>query len=476
MSRRPVNTRQANNEFAAGERGAVRHLLGVVASGILVGLYCAGTVVAADMVNINTASKDELQTLNGIGPAYSEDIVQYRNANGDFESVDELTVIHGIGDGKVKNFSDRATVGEEDDDTAEDDDGSNGTSTEETSDDTSQKTSENDDDDDGDNPAPTAIEKAMDLSLTITPENPVAGSPVQFKANGYIGDSPSQAATYSWNFGDMVTDKGEEVTHTYERGGTYTIVLNAETLEQERTVRRTLSVADPQLTITAATTSPEGTVTIGNDLSERVSLTGWELRSGGERVTLPERSYLAADARITVSADTADLFISRTGVSLISPNGEVVDKYQFSRSTGGATKPEAAPASVDRTAQTREVSDASQAAADEKKNHENNRSHQQHNESTSSNAGAASRHIASIGASSDNAAYQSWLFVGAGTLAAAVAGALLFWPEVGTLTQAQAGAGSEANGEIGNEDDDIIAESRAYTVRDISGHSSHTEQ
>ena len=48
-------------------------------------------------ININTADGPPLQLLPGIGPAYSERIIQYRLENGGFNSVDELTNIRGIG-------------------------------------------------------------------------------------------------------------------------------------------------------------------------------------------------------------------------------------------------------------------------------------------------------------------------------------------------------------------------------------------
>ena len=49
-------------------------------------------------ININTASAMELEAINGVGPALAADIVMYREKNGAFKSVEQLTEIKGIGD------------------------------------------------------------------------------------------------------------------------------------------------------------------------------------------------------------------------------------------------------------------------------------------------------------------------------------------------------------------------------------------
>lgn len=50
------------------------------------------------LLNINTASAKELQTLPSIGPQTAEKIIQYREAHGGFSSVDALTEVKGIGE------------------------------------------------------------------------------------------------------------------------------------------------------------------------------------------------------------------------------------------------------------------------------------------------------------------------------------------------------------------------------------------
>lgn len=49
-------------------------------------------------LNINTADKEQLVALPGIGPKAAEAILAYRKDNGNFKSVEELTKVKGIGD------------------------------------------------------------------------------------------------------------------------------------------------------------------------------------------------------------------------------------------------------------------------------------------------------------------------------------------------------------------------------------------
>ncbi len=58
------------------------------------------------LININTADKDELDLLDGIGPALAERIIEYRNTNGSFQSTDELSEVSGIGPDTVEKIKD----------------------------------------------------------------------------------------------------------------------------------------------------------------------------------------------------------------------------------------------------------------------------------------------------------------------------------------------------------------------------------
>lgn len=61
-------------------------------------------------ININTANKEELQSISGIGPALAEKIVSYRNTNGKFKKVEDLKNVNGIGESKYKNIKDSICI------------------------------------------------------------------------------------------------------------------------------------------------------------------------------------------------------------------------------------------------------------------------------------------------------------------------------------------------------------------------------
>ena len=65
---------------------------------------------AADLININTASATEFETLSGIGEVLAGAIVDYRTENGPFASVDELEDVSGIGPATLEEIRDQVTV------------------------------------------------------------------------------------------------------------------------------------------------------------------------------------------------------------------------------------------------------------------------------------------------------------------------------------------------------------------------------
>lgn len=61
-------------------------------------------------ININTASSEELQNLEGIGPSMAERILKYRETNGYFTSIDDIKNVSGIGEAKFNKIKDNITI------------------------------------------------------------------------------------------------------------------------------------------------------------------------------------------------------------------------------------------------------------------------------------------------------------------------------------------------------------------------------
>jgi competence protein ComEA len=68
------------------------------------------STAAAAAVNLNTASKDELVALPGIGPAKAQAIIDYRAQNGAFKSVEEIRKVRGIGEKLFQQIRPELTV------------------------------------------------------------------------------------------------------------------------------------------------------------------------------------------------------------------------------------------------------------------------------------------------------------------------------------------------------------------------------
>lgn len=65
----------------------------------------------AVIVDINTATSEQLQTLPGIGPVLAQRIIDYRNEYGTFDSIGELINVSGIGEKKLEAIWDLVTTG-----------------------------------------------------------------------------------------------------------------------------------------------------------------------------------------------------------------------------------------------------------------------------------------------------------------------------------------------------------------------------
>ena len=70
----------------------------------------ASTNPDSDIVNINTADETELQKLYRVGPAIAKRIVEFRNQNGKFQTVEDIKKVRGIGEKTFEKMKDKITV------------------------------------------------------------------------------------------------------------------------------------------------------------------------------------------------------------------------------------------------------------------------------------------------------------------------------------------------------------------------------
>lgn len=64
-----------------------------------------------ELININTATRSELESLPGIGPVTAEHMIAYREENGPFASIEDIEKVPGIGPAKFEQVKDLITVG-----------------------------------------------------------------------------------------------------------------------------------------------------------------------------------------------------------------------------------------------------------------------------------------------------------------------------------------------------------------------------
>lgn len=70
----------------------------------------SATSTKSNKININKATQTELETIPGVGPSTALKIIEYREQNGKFSTIEDIKNVSGIGDAKYKKMKDYITV------------------------------------------------------------------------------------------------------------------------------------------------------------------------------------------------------------------------------------------------------------------------------------------------------------------------------------------------------------------------------
>ena len=95
----PAKVSEDSEEYASAESG-----------GNTGGGTSASSQSSDGKININTADSAQLQELSGVGPAIAERIINYRQENGRFQSIEDIKNVSGIGDKTYEKLKDHIRV------------------------------------------------------------------------------------------------------------------------------------------------------------------------------------------------------------------------------------------------------------------------------------------------------------------------------------------------------------------------------
>jgi len=116
----PFKQNISAGEAPVGENGQAVSGAGGILTGSSSGRQSTGNTSAGKsnpfakpgvgLININTASQADLETLSGIGPALAQRIIQYREKNGNFLTKEDIKNVSGIGDKRYEQLKDLISV------------------------------------------------------------------------------------------------------------------------------------------------------------------------------------------------------------------------------------------------------------------------------------------------------------------------------------------------------------------------------
>lgn len=296
---------------------------------LTISLLVLPALALAAVININTAGLEELQELTGVGPVIAERIIDYRESNGPFKTIEEIKNVKGIGDVTFLKMKDQITVG----------DGSASDDTSLPEDTIVANTSSSSNSSSNNNSSSSLVLSAHASQTTVNTTQDktswqisagrervvLAGSPVEIKVETVSGAVTNPK--FVWALGDGLASVGEKVTHYYRHPGRYEVVVTGKTKLMEAVSRTKVLVLPADLSFKPVA---NGWI-IKNNLSSEVNLGLMSLQVGSTTLfVIPQDTLLAVGGELLLDPQMIGIKDNFNQVSLVSPSGLILNQVDVS--------------------------------------------------------------------------------------------------------------------------------------------------